>query len=126
MTRRLMLALGTIATLATSPVMAHHAWPVDETRVVTVAGTVTGYEWKTPHMMIGLEVKAQDGRIEKWSVGGSSPTRLEEKGWDKNTLKAGDVITATGYRFLDGQRVLRLDRIVMASGKEMLVYGRRN
>ena len=126
MTRRLMLALGTIATLATCPVLAHHAWPVDETRVVTVTGTVTGYEWKTPHMMIGLEVKTQDGSIEKWSVGGSSPTRLEEKGWDKNTLKAGDVITATGYRFSDGQKILRLDRIVMASGKEMLVYGRRN
>ena len=89
-------------------------------------GTVTGYEWKNPHVMIGLEVKAQDGSIEKWSVGGSSTTRMEDKGWDKNTLKAGDVITATGYRFLDGQRVLRLDRIVMASGKEMLVYGRRN
>ena len=80
MTRRLMLALGTIATLATGPVLAHHAWPVDETRMVTVTGTVTGYEWKTPHMMIGLEVKAQDGSIEKWSVGGSSPTPPGRKG----------------------------------------------
>ena len=126
MTRRLMLALGTIATLAASPVLAHHAWPVDNTRAVTVKGTVTGYEWANPHVMIGLEVKGQDGSLEKWSVGGPSTTRMEGNGWDKNTLKAGDVITATGYRFLDGQRVLRLDRIVMAGGKEMLLYGRRN
>ena len=126
MTRRLMLALGTVATLAASPVLAHHAWPVDNTRAVTVKGTVTGYEWANPHVMIGLEVKGQDGSLEKWSVGGPSTTRMEGNGWDKNTLKAGDVITATGYRFLDGQRVLRLDRIVMASGKEMLLYGRRN
>ena len=126
MTRRLMLALGTIATLAASPVLAHHAWPVDNTRAVTVKGTVTGYEWANPHVMIGLEVKGQDGSIEKWSVGGPSTTRMEGNGWDKNTLRPGDVITATGYRFLDGQRVLRLDKIVMASGKEMFLYGRGN
>ena len=126
MTRRLMLALGTVATLAASPVLAHHAWPVDNTRAVTVKGTVTGYEWANPHVMIGLEVKSQDGSIEKWSVGGPSTTRMEGKGWDKTTLRPGDVITATGYRFLDGQRVLRLDKIVMASGKEMFLYGRRS
>ena len=51
---------------------------------------------------------------------------MEGNGWDKNTLKAGDVITATGYQFSDGQRILRLDKIVMASGKEMVLYGRRN
>jgi len=127
MTRRLILALATAAALtSTSPVLAHHAWPVDNTRAVTVKGTVTGFEWANPHVMIGLEVKAQDGSIEKWSVGGPSTTRMEGNGWDKNTLKPGDVIAATGYRFLDGQRVLRLDKIVMASGKEMFLYGRRS
>ena len=126
MTRRLMLALGTIATLAASPVLAHHSWPVNTSREVTLKGTVTGYDWGNPHVMIGLEVKTPDGAIEKWSVGGPSTTRMENNGWDKSTLKAGDVITATGYRFSDGQRILRLDRIVMASGKEMFLYGRRS
>ena len=124
MTRRLILVFATVAIMA-GPVLAHHAWPVDNTRAVTVTGTVTGYEWANPHVMIGLEVKGQDGTIEKWSVGGPSTTRMEGNGWDKNTLKPGDVITATGYRFKDGQRVLRLDRIVMAGGKEMFLYGRR-
>ena len=64
--------------------------------------------------------------MEKWSVGGPSTTRMEGNGWDKNTLKPGDVITATGYQFSDGQKILRLEKIVMASGKEMLLYGRRN
>jgi hypothetical protein len=124
MTRRLILVLATVAVMA-GPVRAHHAWPVDNTRAVTVTGTVTGYELANPHVMIGLEVKGQDGTIEKWSVGGPSTTRMEGNGWDKNTLKPGDVITATGYRFKDGQRVLRLDKIVMAGGKEMFLYGRR-
>jgi hypothetical protein len=29
-----------------------------------------------------------------------------------------------GYEFTDGQKILRLQKIVMASGKEMLLYGR--
>ena len=126
MTRRLMLALGTIATLAASPVLAHHSWPVNTSREVTLKGTVTGYDWGNPHVMIGLDVMAQNGAVEKWSVGGPSTTRMEGNGWDKNTLKPGDVITATGYQFSDGQKILRLEKIVMASGKEMFLYGRRS
>ncbi len=126
MMRRAVIAIAVVALAAASPLLAHHSWPVDTSRAVTVKGTVTGYEWGNPHVMIGLDVKPENGAIEKWNVGGPSTTRMEANGWDKTTLKPGDVITATGYRFLDGQRVLRLDRIVMASGKEMLLYGRRN
>jgi hypothetical protein len=50
---------------------------------------------------------------------------MEPNGWDKSTLKPGDVITATGYQFTDGQKILRLDKVVMAGGKEMFLYGRR-
>jgi Family of unknown function (DUF6152) len=126
MTGRQILALGAMAMLAAgASLSAHHSWPVDNSRQVTVRGTVTGYDWNNPHVMIGLDVTTDGGRMEKWSVGGPSTSRMANNGWDKATLKPGDVITATGYRFSDGQNILRLDRIVMASGKEMFLYGRR-
>ncbi len=119
------LAIGAVGILAAaSPLLAHHSWPVDMSREVTVKGTVTEYNWGNPHVMIGLEVRADDGTIEKWSVGGPSPTRMTGNGWDKNSLKMGDVITGTGYRFADGQKVLRLQKIVMPDGKVMMLYGR--
>jgi len=123
--RRAVIAIAVVALAAASPLLAHHSWPVDTSRAVTVKGTVTGYEWGNPHVMIGLDVKADDGSTEKWSVGGPSTTRMEANGWDKTTLKPGDAITATGFRFSDGQKILRLDKVVMASGKEMFLYGRR-
>ena len=46
-------------------------------------------------------------------------------GWDRNTLKMGDVTTASGYRFSDGQKILRLQKVVMPSGTEMFLYGRQ-
>ena len=124
-TRRQILALGVALLAAASPAVAHHSWPVDTSKLVTVKGTITGYEWANPHVMIGLDVQADDGRVEKWSVGGPSTTRMAANGWDKTTVKPGDVITAVGYRFSDGQNVLRLERIVMAGGREMFLYGRR-
>jgi hypothetical protein len=123
--RRAVFAIAVVALAAASPLLAHHSWPVDTSKAVTVSGTVTSYEWGNPHVMMGLDVKANDGSIEKWNVGGPSTTRMEGNGWDKTTLKPGDVITATGFRFSDGQKILRLEKVVMASGKEMFLYGRR-
>ena len=125
-TRLQILALGVVGIVAAaSPSFAHHSWPVDTSREITVRGTVTGYTWGNPHVMMGLEVKADNGKIEQWNVGGPSTARMAGNGWDKNTLKMGDAITAIGYRFTDGQNILRLQKIVMANGKEMFLYGRQ-
>ena len=119
------LALGVVGMLAAaSPLLAHHSWPVDFSKEVTVKGEVTEFSWGNPHVMIGLEVRSEDGKIEKWSVGGPSTTRMAANGWDKNSLKMGDMIVGTGYRFSDGQRILRLQKIVMPDGKVMFLYGR--
>jgi hypothetical protein len=125
-TRLQILALGAVGILvAASPLSAHHSWPVDSSREVTVKGTVTGYNWANPHVMIGLDVKEDSGRIAKWDVGGPSTARMAGNDWNKDTLKMGEVITATGYRFADGSNILRLQKTVMADGKEMFLYGRR-
>jgi Family of unknown function (DUF6152) len=117
------LSLGVIGVLvAASPLLAHHEWPVDRTKQVTVTGTVTAYTWADPHVMIALDVQA-NGTIEKWKVGGSNKKYSAVNGWDKNTLKPGDVITGIGFRFKDGSSAAQLQKIVMASGKEMYLYG---
>jgi len=123
---RLPIALTLVGLLvAVSSAFAHHAWPVDRSKEITVQGTVRGYDWSNPHVMIDLEVRTRDGKVEKWNVGGPSVTRMANNGWDRNTLKPGDVITATGFQFADGQPILRLEKIVMAGGREMLLYGGR-
>ncbi|MBI2187083.1 MAG: hypothetical protein HYU37_08140 [Acidobacteria bacterium] len=88
-----------------------------------MSGTVISYDWANPHVMIGLEVKSPNGTVQKWNVGGPSTSRMASNGWDKSTLKPGDVITAIGYQFADGQPILRLEKVVMAGGKEMFLYG---
>ena len=103
---------------------AHHSWPVSNAQLVTVKGTVVDFAWENPHPMITLEVKTPDGKVEKWSVGGPAINRMEGNGWTKTTVKVGDVITGIGYQFGDGQKIVRLERVVLADGKELRLYGR--
>jgi hypothetical protein len=106
------------------PLSAHHSWPVNNTQLVTVKGTVLDFTWENPHPMITLEVRSDDGKVEKWQVGGPAITRMEANGWTKTSVKPGDMITGIGYQFADGQKIIRLERIVFADGKEMRLYGR--
>ena len=118
------LAMVVGALLVSASLSAHHSWPVSYSKMVTVKGTVTALSWENPHPMISLDVRGNDGKVEKWSVGGPAITRMEASGWTRNTLKIGDVITGIGYQFADGQKVIRLEKVVMADGKELPVYGR--
>jgi hypothetical protein len=110
---------------AALPLSAHHSWPVDMSRLVTVKGTVIDFMWANPHPMMTLEVRTDSGATEKWVIGGPAINRMEAKGWTKTTVKPGDVITGTGYQFADGQKVIRLERVMLADGKEMLLYAGR-
>jgi hypothetical protein len=111
------------ALVAGVPVSAHHSWPVSMDRLVTVKGTVQKIEWTNPHPMFTVEVR--DGsKAETWLIGGPAINRMEANGWTKNTIKPGDVVTGIGYQFSDGQKIVRLERLVLADGKELLVYGR--
>lgn len=124
MRSRLLVAAGTIGVLmVASSLFAHHAWAVDTTRSITVQGTVTGVDWSNPHVQIFLDTKDDNGKVVKWTVGGPSPSRMAGTGWDKNTLKPGDVITAVGQRATDAPNLLKTQKVVLASGKELVAYG---
>jgi len=109
---------------AVKPLSAHHSWPVSFDRLVTVKGTVIEFKWANPHPMMTLEVQAHDGQTERWQIGGPAINRMESNGWTKTTVKPGDVITGIGYQFADGQKIIRLERVVLADGKELRLYGR--
>ena len=109
---------------AVMPLSAHHSWPITRDRLVTVKGTVIEFKWANPHPMMTLEVQANDGRTEKWEIGGPAIIRMESNGWTRTTVKPGDVITGIGYQFADGQKIIRLERVVLADGKELRLYGR--
>jgi len=113
-----------ILVAAAVPLFAHHSWPVNMSKLVTVKGTVTKIVWENPHPMFSLDVRTADGKSEEWQVGGPAINRMEANGWTMSTLKLGSMITGIGYQFADGQKIVRLEKVVLPDGKEILVYGR--
>jgi hypothetical protein len=107
---------------AVVPLSAHHSWPVSYEKLVTVKGTVVEFTWANPHPMMTLDVQGKDGRTEKWEIGGPAINRMEANGWTKTTVKPGDTITGIGYQFADGQKIVRLERAILADGTELRLY----
>jgi hypothetical protein len=106
--RRTALVLALTALFASAPLMAHHGEAnYDTDKVVSVKGTVSAFEFINPHTLITVDVKNDKGEIEKWNCEARSPGMLVRVGgWDKSTLKVGDVITVYGYRAKNGSPVL--------------------
>ena len=112
------LALMFGSLLASAPLLAHHGEAnYDTDKVVAVKGTVTDFQFINPHTLISLDAKNDKGEVEKWSCEARSPGMLVRVGgWDKQTLKPGDVITVFGYRARNGSPVMRLQKLTLADG----------
>jgi hypothetical protein len=114
-----LLVLGFL--FVSGPLSAHHGEAnYDTTTIVSVKGVVTDFQFINPHVQIFLDVKNDKGEIEKWAAEARSPSMLGRiGGWDKNTIKIGDVITASGHRTKNGTNFLRLMKVALADGREM-------
>jgi hypothetical protein len=104
-----------------APLEAHHGEAnYDTSKIVSVKGTVTVFEFVNPHVQITIDVKNDKGEIEKWTGEARSPAMLSRYGgWDKNTIKIGDVITLSGHQTKNGNLFMRLEKIVKADGTEL-------
>ena len=114
-----------IALLSASyPALAHHGRAsYDVTRVFTIMGTVSDFQFSNPHVELYLDVKDEKGNIEKWIGEGTSPNMLVREGWSRRTIKPGDQITATGNPARNGANTMRIEKIVLPNGKELTFEG---
>jgi hypothetical protein len=108
------------ALFVSSPLPAHHGTsPYDSTKLTTVKGSVTNFEFINPHVEIYVEAKDDNGKIEKWVGEANSPNVLTRHGWSREIIHAGDPITLVGNRAKNGTLMLRLQKVVLADGREL-------
>jgi hypothetical protein len=88
------------------PMLAHHgAASFDETKTVTVTGTVTEYIWANPHVYVKLDAKDDSGKTEHWVVEAQNPVSMNAIGWRKDTFKPGDVVSVDVNQAKNGSPV---------------------
>lgn len=82
-----------IAVLACAPASAHHSTAAyDQTKQITLEGTVKKFAWTNPHMFILLIVNTPAGPKE-WTVEAGTPSVNVRNGWKPNSIKAGDKVS---------------------------------
>ena len=94
----LLLSIFAAAPLLTSvPVLAHHgAAEYDNTKSISVQGTVTEVKYVNPHVLILFTAKDEKGQAVEWTAESQSPNLLSRRGWSRSTLKPGDQIAVPG------------------------------
>jgi Family of unknown function (DUF6152) len=106
--------------LVAAPIFAHHGTSAyDTSKLTTVKGTVTDFQFNNPHVMISVETKDDKGKIETWTSEANSPNVLTRHGWDRDIIKKGDQITIIGNRPKNGAKTLRLQKVVLSNGQEL-------
>jgi len=97
---------------------AHHGSASYKTGDVIVLrfATVTRFLWANPHSMLLFDVKDENGNVSHWAGEAGSPAAIRALGWNKNSLRPGDVITVQLYPSKFENAVGRVDTIVLADG----------
>jgi hypothetical protein len=118
-----MIKLFAATLLLASAALAHHSFSMfDNSREVTIAGTIKEFQWTNPHSFTWIDVPNAAGVIETWAIEGMSPNYLGRRGWSKNTLKPGDKISIIIFPLKDGLKGGTFLRCTMPDGKVMTMF----
>jgi hypothetical protein len=113
-----LMAMGLAAAMVRAgPASAHHSFAMfDQTKTVTLQGSVSSFEWTNPHAFVIVNVPDQAGQATRYTLECSSPALMRHAGWSFRTLKAGDRVTVAMHPLRDGKRGGMLATIRLPGG----------
>ena len=108
--------------VAVSPLSAHHSFAAEfnADKPVSLKGKVTKVEWSNPHVWFYIDVTDPSGKVNNWGVEMGSPNGLMRAGWDRNSLKVGELVTVEGSRAKDDSNNANARAVTLASSGKRL------
>ena len=94
-----------VALAVATAAYAHHSFAMfDQSKQLSLKGTVREFQWTNPHAWIHLDVPGTDGTRESWQVELNSPNNLKRQGWKSTSVKTGDPVTLVLNPLKDGSK----------------------
>jgi len=116
---RALVAAVSIAIAA--PAFAHHSVPVnfDQSKEITIAGTLTEAKWINPHSRFRIDVKQDDGKTVEWLVEMGAVNTMRRAGFEIEKFTVGDTLTIVGWPGRDRERTMLLRTAVLKDGTKL-------
>ncbi len=119
MKTKLAAFLGMAFAALVLPIKAHHSFAAeyDASKAIRVTGVISKVEWTNPHSYLYIDVKDEHGTTATWTCEGGAPNTLSRRGFTKNAIKIGDIVTIDGYGAKDGSHLMDARRITLSDGR---------
>ena len=122
------MAAAAALLLAAWPVRAHHSFAAeyDKNKRLKLTGTVTKFDLTNPHSWIYIDVTGEDGKVTNWGFETASPSNLYRRGFRKDTVKVGTVVTIEGFQAKDDTHTGNAQRLTLADGTHYVMGTEEN
>lgn len=88
----------------TMPLAAHHSDAgLDMESIVAFEGTVNEFVFRNPHTYVSIRQTDEQSEAVDWDLQMSPVNILSRRGWRRNTLEPGDLVTVRAHVAIDGR-----------------------
>jgi hypothetical protein len=124
MQRRIVGSFAAVLGALAVEAAAHHSGAMfEDTKEVTVTGTVKEFQYTNPHSWLLVDVKDADGKVTTWGFEAEGPSTLMRAGIRRSDLPPGTEITITGRPMKDGRPAAAWTKATrLSDNKEFLPF----
>jgi hypothetical protein len=112
--------LGLAILIPAASLMAHHSPSAifDMKKKVTLKGSVTKVDWTNPHIVLYMDAKSEDGKVENWKFESNPPRWFSKVGVSRADFASaiGQEVTVEVVSAIDGSKYGYLQKITFPNG----------